>query len=204
MVSKLSSSKNLYPFYELCDPFRNRALRLIPTSNYDWITTDYAIALSRGETEPNSPIFLQGYMGGQVADFIFSGSVFIRVISKRVYDLLQSNKITGWKIYPVEVFDRKGQPLPGYYGFSIIGKECRRDRTRSQRLTKQIVPQGDPFEYYKGLYFFDEDWDGSDIFLVQNNIMVVTEKVLNLFKKNKVTNVEFIPLVEVEMDLYLE
>lgn len=130
--------------------------------------------------------------------------MFVRVFSTKVYSLLGTGNITGWETYPVEVFDRNGTELPGYHGFSVIGKECRRDRSRSQKITKQAVPGGEPFEVYKGLYFFEEDWDGSDIFLVQNNIIVVTERVCALFKKNKIANVAFVPLPEVEIDVYLD
>lgn len=204
MDSTLNFSSSNTDFYELCDPFNKKALRLTTHDISDWITDEYAYALFRGNKEPDKPIRLHGYMGGQATDFLFAGYVFITLFSNIVLEIFEQNGITGWKTYPVEVHDRKDIPLPGYHGFSVIGKECRRDRSRSQLQTKQVVPQGEPFEVYKGLYFFEEDWDGSDIFLVQNNIVVVTENVHTLFKKNKVTNVKLVPLAEVEMDVYLD
>ncbi len=107
--------------------------------------------------------------------------------------------------YPVEVYGRKGEPLPGYHGFAVTGSECRRDRSRSQILTKQAVPGGRPFQVYKGLYFYEEDWDDSDIFEVSScGGTVVTEKVYKIFKKAKVTNVRFTPLPEVEIRVFLD
>jgi len=205
MISKsnLIDSKSS-SFYRLKDPMGTKAIRLTTRGISDWITDEYAYALFRGYEEPEKAICLQGYMGSQITDFIFAGYVFIKLFSDKTLEIFEKNKITGWKTYPVEVHDRDGNLLPGYHGFSVIGKECRRDRSRSQIITKQAVPGGEPFEVYKGLYFFEEDWDGSDIFLVQNNMIVVTEKVRNLFKKNKVTNVKFIPLEEIELDVYLD
>lgn len=115
------------------------------------------------------------------------------------------NNITGWTTYPVEVYGRRGEPLPGYHGFTVTGGECRRDRSRSQVITKQTVPGGKPFEVYKGLYFFEEDWDRSDIFIVRRyGGIVVTEKVYKILKRAKVTNVKLTPLLEVERDVYLD
>jgi hypothetical protein len=204
MDSMLDSKKEISNFYELSDPFNKNALRLTVRGYSDWVTSDFAYSLFRGTKYPDKAISLGGYMGGQEANFMWTDLVFMSVISSSIQTLLMQNDITGWKTYPVEVFDRKGMPLPEYHGFSVIGKECRRNRSRSQVLTKQAVPSGEPFEVYKGMYFFEEDWDGSDIFLVQNNMVVVTERVRNLFKKSKVTNVKLIPLAEVEMDVYLD
>jgi len=205
MISKSNLNNKIFPaFYRLQDPMSNRYLRLTTCEPEDQKTVSFLIMLFRGMETPNNPILLEGYMGSKISDFMHSGLLFIRVISNRVLFILKDNYVTGWKTYPVEVHDRGGNLLPGYHGFSVIGKECRRDRSRSQIITKQAVPGGEPFEVYKGLYFFEEDWDGSDIFLVQNNMIVVTEKVRNLFKKNKVTNVKFIPLEEIELDVYLD
>jgi len=180
-----------------------RPLRLEPTD--DWITRDYAFALARGQVQPPNPIKLVGYMGRDVMDILWSGMVWIFCVSSRVTELLQKNNITGWATYPVEVYDRKGQPLPGYHGFAVTGRECRRDRSRSQIITKQVVPGGKPFEVYKGLFFYEEDWDGNDFFIVRSyGGIVVTEKVMRLFKRAKIANVRFIPLPEVELDVILD
>jgi hypothetical protein len=108
-------------------------------------------------------------------------------------------------IYPVEVFGRKGEPLLGYQGFAVTGSECRRDRIRSQIFTRQAVAGGKPFQIYKGLYFYEEDWDGRDIFWVKSyGGIVVTEKVAKSLKRAKVKNVKLIPLPEVERDVLLD
>ena len=116
-------------------------------------------------------------------------------------ELLRENQITGWSTYPVEGHGRKGEFLPGYHGFAVTGRRCRRHSAPSLRLTKPpIVPGAKPREVLKGLYFHPEDWDGSDFFLIDNSI-IVTERVYRLFQKAKIRNVRFIPLPEVELSV---
>ncbi len=67
------------------------------------------------------------------------------------------------------------------------------------------MPGGEPFDVYKGLYFYEEDWDGSDIFWVSSfGGTIVTEKVKKIFKQAKVTNVKLSPLPEIELQVLLD
>ena len=190
--------------YHLDDPLASRPFRLSDEGYSEWLTKRQAIELFRGRLKLDIPLRLGSYQGGQATDFLWSGLIPLVCISERVSELLQINRITGWSTYPVEVYGRKGEPLPGYQGFAVIGNECRRDRSRSHILTRQAVPNGEPFQVYKGLYFDEADWDGNDIFLIQNHEIAVTKKVRNLLMKSKVSNVKLIPLVEVEVDVYLD
>jgi hypothetical protein len=206
MVSMFTSKPlDFNQFYELYDPLASRSLRLTDEGYSDWITTDQAILLFHGRLKLNAPLRLGAYMGGQATDFLWSGLPPLVCVSERVINLLQMNNITGWARYPVEIYGRKGEPVAGYHGFSVTGEECRRDRSRSQIITKQAVPGGKPYEVYKGLYFYEEDWNGSDIFRVgSSGGTIVTEKVKVIFKQAKVSNVRFTPLTEVERDVYLD
>ncbi len=192
--------------FELADPLANRPLRLGIVSDAVWLAIrDDVWSLYRGQLRLSEPLRLRAYMGGQATDFLWSGYPPLVCVSSRVVDLLREHGITGWDTYPVEVYGRKGEPLPGYHGFAVTGPECRRDRSRSQILTRQAVPGGKPFQVYKGLYFDESHWDGSDIFLVRPfGGIVVTEKVYRLFKRAKVSNVRFTPLTEVEIDVSLD
>jgi hypothetical protein len=192
-------------FYKLYDPLTNRPLRLTVRGYSDWVTSDFAWTLFRGQVSSEQPIKLGGYMGGQVTDFLWSDLVHMVCISSKVVEILSANEVTGWSTYPVEVYGRKGEPLPGYHGLAVTGSECRRDRSRSQIFTRQAVPGGEPYKVYKGLYFYEEDWDGSDIFRVSSSGgTIVTEKVKKVFKTAKVTNVKLTPLPEVELQVLLD
>jgi hypothetical protein len=188
-------------FYQFSDPLANRPLRLSDEGYSDWITKDQAIELYFGRLDLGAPLKLGAYMGGQITEFLWSGLTPLVCISNYVAELLLLNNISGWSTYPVEVYGRKGEFIPGYHGFCVTGVECRRDRSRSQIFTRQAVPGGKPFGVYKGLYFYEEDWDGSDFFKVGSfGGTVVTEKVFKILNKVKYKNVMLTPLPEVEID----
>jgi hypothetical protein len=204
LMSTLASI-NSSSFFSLDDPLSTRPLRITVSGYSDWVNSDLAWKLLRGQVSVDEPIKLVGYRGGQITDFLWSDLIYMVCISARIVEILRINKITGWATYPVEVFDRKGAFLPDYHGFAVTGGECRRDRSRSQVFTRQAVPQGKPFEVYKGLYFHEEDWDGSDLFWVRScGGIVITEKVQKILKRAKTTNVRLIPLPEVELDVLLD
>lgn len=192
-------------FYELYDPIASRPLRLSPERYSNWLTKAQAIELFRGRLKLTTPLGLCAYRGGQATDFLWSGLIPLVCISQRIITLFRENNIRGWMTYPVEVYGRKNEPLLGYYGFAVTGSDCRRDRSRSEIQIRQAVPDGEPFEVYKGLYFYEEDWDGSDIFWVKSyGGIVVTEKVYKSLKRVKVTNVKLTPLPEMERDVLLD
>jgi hypothetical protein len=200
-----STSLDFSRFYELSDPLATRPLRLSVLKYSSWVSNDYAWDLFKGRVSLDRPLKLGIHSGGQLSHFLWSSFPPVVCISTYVVELLRANGVTGWSTYPVEVYGRKGEPLPGYHGFAVTGNECRRDRSRSQILTRQAVPGGEPFKVYKGLYFYEEDWDGSDIFRVSNSGgTIVTEKVKKIFKQAKIKNVRLTPLPEVERDVYLD
>ena len=203
----MSSSTTLdyAKFYQLDDPLATRPLRLSILKLSNWVTGDYAWELFRGRVSLDRPLKLSIHSGGQVTHFLWSAFPPIGCISTYVVELFQANRVTGWSTYPVEVYGRKGELIPGYHGFSVIGGECRRDRSRSQIFIRQAVPEGEPYGVYKGLYFYEEDWDGSDIFIVSGfGGTVVTEKVFKILDKVKSKNVMLTPLPEVEIDVLLD
>lgn len=192
-------------FYELSDPLANRPLRLEDYDS-DWLTNEQLQLLVRGALRPEQPLKLRGYMGRQVVDVLWTGRALLFCVSSRVIELLSEHGITGWSTFPVEVYDRQGGPLPGYHGFAITGPVCRRDKSRSQIVAKPPpVPEGEGREVYRGLYFDESQWDGSDFFWVdRSGGRVVTERVYRLFKRNKISNVRLVPLPEVEIDVILD
>lgn len=115
-------------------------------------------------------------------------------------DLLRENKFTGWSTYPVEVYGRKGEYLPDYYGFAITSDAGKIDKSRSPIITKPpYVPGGKPPRVYKGVFFDERKWDGSDFFRLFASFIIVTRSVRDAFKRAKISNVRFTPLSEMEL-----
>lgn len=192
-------------FYELHDPMATRPLRLETEVHSDFQTSEQAWQLFRGQLTLEEPLRLRAYMGGQTRDFLWTSFAFLACISSRTMKLLTNNGITGWSVFPVDIFGRKNEPLPDYHGFSVIGSVCHRDRSRSQIIEKPATPYRRSYAVYRGLYFNESQWDGSDIFLVRRfGGIVVTERVYHLFLTAEISNVRFTPLPEVEIDVYLD
>jgi hypothetical protein len=189
--------------YYLDDPLATRPLRLGEFS--PWVNLELADKLFFGEEIPKNPVLMTATMGGQVTDFLWTTFMPLLCVSNRVVTLLQEHHVTGWATYSVEVHDRKKNFLPGYHGFAVTGAMCNRDRSRCRVITKPApTPTGRPYEMYKGLYFDETQWDGSDIFLVYYYCIITTEKVQRIFKKHKITNARMLPLADVEYPIEVD
>lgn len=192
-------------FFKLHDPLANRPLRLEIGEGKYCPTSEQRTALFRGKLrETEQPLRLYAYMGGQATDFLWTGLPPLVCVSERVVRLWREHKFTGWSVYPVEVYDRKGELLPDYLGFAVTGPSIKRDRSRSEIITKPPpTPTGKSYQVYKGLYFDEKEWDGSDFFLVGGAI-VVTQPVRDACRRAKISNVRFTPLTEVEISVDLD
>ncbi len=204
-LESTSTVINYYELFHMRDPLASRPLRLNITEDSDWVTNDVAWKIFKGQYTLSEPLKFDVYQGGGVYDFLWSTMVALVCVSSRVIDLLMESNISGWSTYPVEIYDGQGNIISGYSGLAITGAEYTRDRSRSVVITKPApTPTGMPYKVYKGLYFDEQNWDGKDFFLVRSNLKIVTQNVYNLFKKNKVANVRFISLRDVELDVFLD
>jgi len=184
---------NYNELYDFSDPLANRPLRL--EAEQEWMSNERSSQLDKGEWRPPEPVRLKAYMGGQATDVLWTGQLNV-CISDRVLDVLEKNKFTGWATYPVEVFGRKGEFLPGYHGLSITSYASEIDRSRSQIIVKSPVPGTEPRTYYRGIFFDESKWDGSDFFRLTGSWTVVKKTVRDVFKREKIINVKFTSLAE--------
>ena len=141
----------------------------------------------------------KSYGGKKMTDFMNSGwGSVLSPISDKVVSLLTEKKITGWKTYPIRVFDKNGVEIYGYHGFTITGR-CR-DLDLSllkERIEYQYCASGPIYYHYKGIPLDLSSWDGSDIFLLAGTgFMFMHKKVFSLFKENKITNCEYINITD--------
>ena len=114
-------------------------------------------------------------------------SPWIFLISDRFRSALEENDITGWKMYSAEVYDKKGNPILGYSGFSITG--------RGGEMEGASSPEWEEICRSRQRKKYDPNqWDGSDIFRIDPAYLVVTKKFRDILIKNKITGVECYPL----------
>lgn len=127
-----------------------------------------------------------GESGKQMRDVLDNRSLITYLISDRMRDLLIDNNITGWECYEIEMYDKKGNIVSGYNGFSVTGKCNDMVKIDFENIIKD--KKRDYFEA-KGAMFDIEKWDGSDIFKA-DRWRIITKKVYELFKKHKITAIE--------------
>ena len=157
------------------------------------------------------PIIWYHEHGSKLGDVLNTGSVSLYLISDKFRNILVENKITGWKTFPVIVYDKKDEEVPGYHGFSITGKSDPIDWSKSEIVTthqnydylvkntdamRAVYPDWNPpppidFKRRKGLHPGLDGWDGSDMFIPKNSrYIIVTDKVYNALAKSKLTHLE--------------
>lgn len=167
--------------------------------------TQWICSLFLGEESAAPPLRLGIGMGTLATDWMWSQFPPIIVISQRLIDILIANRLTGWSTYAVDCTDRSGQRLgkEQYYGLAITGRAGRQDVARGAVVDKPpIVPGGAPYQVLRGLFFQNDAWDGSDFCVVdETTITVVTERVVGVFREQKIRNVVFTPLSTYEENM---
>jgi hypothetical protein len=181
--------------YELSEPASSRPYR-------GHFKHDAPFELSRGERSVRRPVQVTWAMGSPVpGDVVWTTSAHPLIVSTRVKDLLNANEVTGWKTYPVEVLDKDGRKRPGYVGLSVVGR-CGRVTLGKSRIVLKQYPGGH-FPEFLGHFFRPSSWDGSDFCADRpdargNSSMsrIVSEEVIALLKRHRITNIRWEKLSE--------
>lgn len=148
----------------------------------EWMDRDYFNHHSprkyvSGESVPNPlhPVQLRIRAGKKRMDFL--GNISIPIVSQHVVDLFTQKGFTGWKTYPVEIFEKSGEPIrEQFFGLAIHGRGGPAD------LSQGVVKWTDEDEGVRvplqlnGLYFDLSKWDKSDIFLLNGSIRTLASR----------------------------
>lgn len=136
------------------------------------------------------PVVFRNKGGNKMRDLLdmrFDGNCFL--ISDRMKVLMEDNQVTGWNSYPVIVYDKKGNEVVGYHGFTVTG------RGGSIKMLKPWSEIGiDERPHF--IIWDKSQWDGSDVFRIGPNILTITAKAMQLFKQNKISAASYSPLSE--------
>jgi hypothetical protein len=145
-------------------------------------------------------VFKQEY-GNKLQDILDTGWPSLYLISDKMKTILEDSDLTGWETFAVKVLDKKGQEIQGYHGLSITGRCGKIDYNKSEIIERQLVPNGPLVKYYKGLHVDLDKWDGKDFFIPEKYFgIMTTQRAAETLKKNKLTNIKFENLSEIEMD----
>lgn len=148
------------------------------------------------------PITFKQEYGKNWTDVLDTGWPSRYLISSKLKDILESHSFTGWKTFPVKLYDKKSNEIFGYYGFSVIGKCASIDFNKSKIIERQYAPNAPVQHYYKGEFVDLDQWDGSDFFCPEDSYDIfVTQRVAKTLKENKITNLYLKDLNEVEINV---
>lgn len=157
------------------------------------------LELLLGTYRPERPLVVRHEMGGrQPKDVVGMTSVYPLLVSQRFVDVLRAHNFQGWGTLAVELYDRAGQLVPGYYVLVITGRCGRISRWRSLSIRGFLKTGAIGY----GLHVNPSSWDGSDLFVPKESAyMLVTEPVMQALTGAGLTNLEFEPISEVEVPL---
>lgn len=132
-----------------------------------------------------------GSSGKRMRDILDTRYPPLYLISDRFKNVLEESGITGWKSYPIALFDKKGNPIEGYNGFSVTGRAG-----KMQKFDQLPLECGYSADAY-GCYFDTETWDGSDLFNTEGSWHIIAnERFIKVLMENKITACDYCRLTD--------
>jgi hypothetical protein len=182
------------------DPLANRPFR----GNVDCSIED-AIAFSRGEQLPRSPVEVTWDMGSGVpSDVIWTVSALPLVVSARFIELLKDAGLTGWHTYAVRVTAKNGTEMSGFHGLAITGRCDPPDLSRSELALREYP--GGWFPVLRGRFFKETSGDSSDLFMERPDERgkrtlnrYVTGRLVRAVRRSRIGNLRLEKLSELEV-----
>lgn len=145
------------------------------------------------------PADLERRSGRRVYDFVNAGP-FVRLLSPRFVDALEAIGATGWATAPITGYS---EGLDGYRMLVATGRCGDQDMARAERTMSAADAYSNPMPVFRGLYFENDEWDGSDVFTTSPaGFLIVTERVVDALIAAKITNFEVEPLTAFELPDY--
>src|SRR5271157_2883924 len=88
------------------------------------------------------PISFKQEYGKKLYDILYTGYATFYLISERMREILDENNLTGWKVFPIKLLDKKNNEIVGYHGFSVTGHCGPISYAKSKIIKKRYVPNG--------------------------------------------------------------
>ncbi|MFN4085405.1 MAG: hypothetical protein ACK4LB_05635 [Spirosomataceae bacterium] len=156
-------------------------------TNDSWDVQDVIDILYGNKIVNESPIKVEHKWGKKWADILCSINVILPVVSQKFIDILTINNLTGWEAYEVIIDNKLSEFDSKYYILVITGRSKNTiiDICKNKMIT---------------------DWDGSDLFLLQDISKVyISERAYHVLSKkdHKFTNIKLVSF-ESDIEYFLE
>jgi|GEM_PF-1628152 len=154
--------------------------------------------VATGTWLPKEPLRFVQYEGKEWCDLVGSTNATLRLSSNRILDAFSAAGVTGWEGAPVVVASKSRKPVSNYKLLVVTGRSGRIDNSLSVQTDWLLRGKPTGKKVWKGLYFEDGTWDGSDVFAPSGTAhFIVTSKVKALLEREQATNIKLEPLSEV-------
>ncbi|WP_413669313.1 imm11 family protein [Mucilaginibacter sp. Mucisp86] len=189
---------NISDFYTTYTKFSSKTFHTEPVDTV-MVMTRYDDLIKGDFKGIKFPLKFQQHWGNKLLDILNTGTPSLYLISNKLKTLLQEKQVTGWTSFEIELLDKKGLEVKGYYGFSVTGRCGPADENKSEIITKHF-DSGFINHYRKGLYIGLDQWNGSDFFYPDGTShLITTKRVVDILIDYKISNVQFENLTEIEM-----
>ncbi len=164
------------------------------------LNIDHLKLIKGNYSDINFPIIFKQKYGSKLNDILDTGHAGFFLISDRMKSILEENRLTGWKTFPIQLYDKKGKEISGYQGFSVIGKCGPTRYDNCEIIEKRLVPNGPLCKYYKGVSI--DTWDGDDFVTPEGTYETfISKRAADILMKNKISNMELKNLADSEIDI---
>jgi hypothetical protein len=156
------------------------------------LSTQDGLAALRGDRQIQTPVSLRWRMGRRTPDdFIWTTIAIPFIVSERVIAALEDCKCSGWDTYPIALVGAAGEPIPGYHGLVVRGRCGPLEKHRSVEIRKQYP--GGVFPAYRGWYFDERAWDGSDVFMPGGRVghVFITQDAKDALSAARISGADF-------------
>ena len=157
-----------------------------------------AIEVATGAWLPKEPLRFVQYEGKEWYDLVGSQYASLQLFSTRILAAFSAAGVTGWQGAPVVVASKSRKPVSNYALLVVTGRSGRLDNSLSVQTDWLLRGKPTGKKVWKGLYFEDGTWDGSDVFAPSGTaFFFVTSKVKAVLEREQATNIRLEPLSEV-------
>ena len=165
------------------------------------LNIDDNLKLIKGDfTNIDFPMRFKQHFGKKLNDILDTEHPGFYLISDRMRTILEAAKLTGWKTFPIVLYDKHWDEIPNYHGFSTTGKSGPISYDNCEIIEKRYVPNGPICKFYKGLFI--DKWDGSDFFTPEGNYgTFITKKAADVLREHKISNLRLENLADIETDV---
>jgi hypothetical protein len=179
------------------DPFSSRAFR---AAFRDPPETEDLVRVLRGERPaPSFEFFRES--GKELQGVVWTTYAFYFLLEEGVIAAFHDAGLSGWTSYAVRL---ENEPDAKYHGLAVQGRCGPINRTNAEIEMRQFP--GGLYPVRRGLSFEPSSWDGSDVFMPDDDSawVLLSIKGAHAIRDAHVRNIDVVPVADIELSADIE